>query len=58
MKRLLYISISLVLLVLVSCNNRTSKRDPDNYVVESIKEDVISNEIHQLQTDHLVLYVC
>ena len=50
MKRLLYISISLVLLVLVSCNNRTSKRDPDNYVVESIKEDVISNEIHQLQT--------
>ena len=50
MKMLLYISISLVLLVLVSCNNRTSKRDPDNYVVESIKEDVISNEIHQLQT--------
>ena len=51
MKRLLYISISLVLLVLVSCNNRTSKRDPDNYVVESIKEDV-GKRLHHAAVSH------
>ena len=37
-------------MVLTSCNGRSSKKDPDNYVVESIQEDVISTEIHELQT--------
>ena len=49
MKRHIIIILCLLMVALVSCRQRTQK-DPDNYVVESIKEDVISNEIHQLQT--------
>ena len=49
MKRQITIILCLLLVALASCRQRTQK-DPDNYVVESIKEDVISNEIHQLQT--------
>ena len=49
MKRQSIIILCLLLVSLASCHQRTQK-DPDNYVVESIKEDVISNEIHQLQT--------
>lgn len=49
MKRYIYIILALFLLALASCNTRT-KKDPDNYVVESIQEEVVSKEIHQLQT--------
>jgi len=50
MKRSLYIILCLSLIVLTSCNGRSTKKDPDNYVVESIQEDEISSEIHELQT--------
>ena len=49
MKRHINIILCLLLVVSASCRQRTQK-DPDNYVVESIKEEVVSNEIHQLQT--------
>ena len=50
MKKSIYIVLCLSLLTLVSCNNRSKQKDPDNYVVESIQEEVVSTEIHQLQT--------
>ena len=49
MNRYIYIILALSLLSLASCS-RNKKKDPDNYVVESIQEEVVSNEIHQLQT--------
>ena len=39
-----------MLLGLVSCNSRSKQKDPDNYVVESIQPDVVSTEMHELQT--------
>ena len=50
MKTILSISLWLMLLMLTSCFSRSQQKDPDNYVVESIQPDVISTEIHQLQT--------
>ena len=50
MKRQTIIILCIVLTAMASCNNRTTQKDPDNYVVESIKEEVVGNEIHQLQT--------
>jgi hypothetical protein len=40
----------LSLLALASCHKRPARKNPDNYVVESIAKDEVSNEIHQLQT--------
>ena len=50
MKRYLYMMICLSLHVMTSCRKQSQRKDPDNYVVESIQPDVVSNEIHQLQT--------
>jgi len=41
--------VCMMAVTLSSCHQRTQK-DPDNYVVEAIKPDVISTEIHELQT--------
>ena len=49
MKTTRYILFCLMTLMLASCNN-SKQKDPDNYVVESIKPDEISDEIHLLQT--------
>lgn len=50
MKRQTIVILCIVLTAMASCHSRTTQKDPDNYVVESIKEEVVSNEIHQLQT--------
>ena len=50
MKRSLYIIFCLFLLALISCNGRNTKKDPDNYLVESIQKDVVSTAIQELQT--------
>lgn len=50
MKRQLYLCICLLGVIVTSCQSRSTKKDPDNYVVESIQPDVISKEIQQLQT--------
>ena len=49
MKRYLYIIVCLSFFAFSSCRKNTQK-DPDNYVVESIAKDVVSNEIQELQT--------
>ncbi len=49
MNRYIYIILCFTLLVLASCKNST-KKNPDNYVVESIPKEEVSKEIHQLQT--------
>ena len=48
MKRSLYIILALFLLTSASCS-RHKKKDPDNYVVESIQKDVVSAAIQELQ---------
>ena len=48
MKRSLYIILALFLLTSASCS-RNKKKDPDNYVVESIQKDVVSAAIQELQ---------
>lgn len=48
MKRSLYIILALFFLTSASCS-RNKKKDPDNYVVESIQKDVVSAAIQELQ---------
>ena len=48
MNRSLYILLALFLLTLASCS-QNKKKDPDNYIVESIQKDVVSTAIQELQ---------
>ena len=50
MKNYLHIVLCLFIVVLTSCHNQSQKKNPDNYVVESIEKEVVSNEVHHLQT--------